>query len=238
MQQSTIRGTARDPEQYSPRGPVPLHDEHDRPRATHRAPARHHPPGGTLSTARHDTTGDTPGTPGTAPEAQGARGAALLPALSEEVTRSLRALHALKAQIARADGGADSAAHTVLLVVAHHGAQRVGALAERIGTDPSTVSRQTGDLVRRGLLERQRDPDDGRACRVAVTPAGRDVVAATLEHRQERLARAVDDWDDDELGTFVSLMARFADGLERARGDAPAPPAAPPTRSRTDQETA
>ncbi|WP_432506979.1 MarR family winged helix-turn-helix transcriptional regulator [Kineococcus arenarius] len=130
--------------------------------------------------------------------------------------------------------------HTVLLVVADHGAQRVGALAERIGTDPSTVSRQTAELVRRGLLRRRPDPEDGRACRVEVTPAGQDVVAATLRRRRERLARAVDDWDDDDLGAFVALLARFTDGLERARGEAPAPhprtPAHPP--SRTDQETA
>ncbi|WP_337062022.1 MarR family winged helix-turn-helix transcriptional regulator [Kineococcus sp. G2] len=163
----------------------------------------------------------------------------LLPALAEEVTRTVRTLHALKAQDARADDDAERAVHAVLLTVEHHGAQRVGALAERLGTDPSTVSRQTAELVRRGLLERHRDPDDGRACRLAVTGPGREVVAVTLQRRRERLARAVTGWDEHDLGTFVSLLTRFADGLERGRDDdtgtAPAPTAA---TTRPEQETA
>ncbi|NAZ88819.1 MarR family winged helix-turn-helix transcriptional regulator, partial [Kineococcus indalonis] len=143
----------------------------------------------------------------------------LLPALSEEVNRTVRALHALKAQVARAQDGAERAVHTVLLVVAHAGPSRVGTLAERLGTDPSTVSRQTGELVRRGLLERRPDPDDRRACLLAVTGAGREVVADTVRRRQERLARAVGGWDDTDLGTFVALLSRFSDGLEHVRGD-------------------
>ncbi|WP_432495225.1 MarR family winged helix-turn-helix transcriptional regulator [Kineococcus gypseus] len=169
--------------------------------------------------------------------APGARRGDLLPVLGEEVARSVRTLHALKSQDARGSTEADRAMHTVLLVVAHTGDQRVGELAERLGTDPSTISRQTAELVRQGLLERRRDPDDGRASRLAVTAAGRAVVATTLERRHERLARAVESWDDDELGTFVRLLTRFTDGLEQVRTEAgPAAAAQPcPALPRTAQ---
>ena len=182
-------------------------------------------------------TAPTTRTPGAPAEQEHA----LLPALAEEVTRTVRALHALKAQVTRTEEGPERAVHAVLLVVAHAGPSRVGALAERLGTDPSTVSRQTGELVRRGLLERRPDPDDRRACQLAVTGAGREVVADTLRRRQERLARAVGGWDDGDLGTFLTLLSRFADGLEQVRDEHPtdlAPATAGPATTRTDQENA
>nr|WP_281373116.1 MarR family transcriptional regulator [Kineococcus aurantiacus] len=126
-------------------------------------------------------------------------------------------MHSLKAQVARGQTDVERAMHVVLYVLADAGPLRVGALAERLGTDPSTTSRQTGELVKQDLLRKLPDPDDGRASLLAVTEAGHAVVAAMKQRRHEHLARAVEGFDDDELDAFTGLLSRFADGLERAR---------------------
>jgi DNA-binding MarR family transcriptional regulator len=54
-------------------------------------------------------------------------------------------------------------------------------LASHSGLDQSTVSRAVATLVGLGLLERVPDPADRRASILAVTAAGRDVLAETRE---------------------------------------------------------
>jgi DNA-binding MarR family transcriptional regulator len=46
-------------------------------------------------------------------------------------------------------------------------------LAERLGLEKSTVSRMAADLEQRGLLVRERDPDNRRLYRLRLTEAGR-----------------------------------------------------------------
>lgn len=141
----------------------------------------------------------------------------LVAAMADQVNRQLRALHSFKAQIARGQSEVERAMHVVLYVLAEAGPLRVSALAERLGTDPSTTSRQTGELVKRDLLRRLPDPDDGRASLLDVTESGHEVVAAMRQRRHEHLARAVDGFSDEDLADFTVMLSRFADGLERAR---------------------
>ena len=64
----------------------------------------------------------------------------------------------------------------VLGLLLEKGPQRVGEIAQALGTDPSTVSRKVAALVDAGLVERRVDPDDGRAHLLAATPAGEQQV--------------------------------------------------------------
>lgn len=148
-----------------------------------------------------------PGTPG--PDA--------VETLVQALTRQVRTLHALKAQVARGQTEAERAMHTVLFVLHDIGPQRVSALAEHLVTDPSTTSRQTAELVKRELLERLPDPDDRRASLLAVTAAGREVVATLRAQRRELLGHAVHDWTDAEVHDLARSLDRFTDGLDRTR---------------------
>ena len=141
--------------------------------------------------------------------------------LADEISRQLRALHSLKARIARGQSEVERAMHVVLYVLADTGPLRVSALAERLGTDPSTTSRQTGELVKRHLLQKLPDPDDRRASLLAVTDAGHEVVATMKQRRHEQLAAAVDGFDSRDLSVFTSLLGRFVDGLEQAHTECP-----------------
>src|SRR4051812_26042128 len=49
----------------------------------------------------------------------------------------------------------------------------VNRLAQTLGLDGSTVTRQVAALADRGFVNRRPDPDDGRAIVVSLSPAGR-----------------------------------------------------------------
>jgi DNA-binding MarR family transcriptional regulator len=55
----------------------------------------------------------------------------------------------------------------------HAGPPRQRDLADHAGTDPMMTSQVVRALVAKDLLTREVDPDDGRAWRLAPTPAGR-----------------------------------------------------------------
>jgi DNA-binding MarR family transcriptional regulator len=101
------------------------------------------------------------------------------------------------------------------------------ALAEEVHSDPSTISRQVGQLVRLGLVERTADPADGRATLLAATAEGRRVFEENRRRRNEHLADLLSPWPDGDRRALAALLARFADDYEDdARRPAPAGSAA------------
>lgn len=150
--------------------------------------------------------------------------------LATEVSTLLRLIHPLKAAAARDGGtlGPDRSA-MLLLFPLTEGPQRPGALAELCHADPSTISRQVAELVRRQLVRREPDPTDGRASLLAITDAGREVCDRVRTLRRELLAAAVAGWTDSELDTFADLLSRFNGALGAAYYPPPARTA--PTRT-------
>jgi len=138
--------------------------------------------------------------------------------LATELSTLLRLMHPVKAAAAREGGaglGHDRSA-MLLLFPLMQGPQRPGTLAELSHADPSTISRQVAELVRRGLVRREPDPSDGRASLLAITDAGREVCERVRTLRRELLAAAVAGWTDTELGTLASLLSRFNGALGAA----------------------
>jgi DNA-binding MarR family transcriptional regulator len=90
---------------------------------------------------------------------------------------------------------------------------RLKDLARMAGLDASTVSREIGQLISLGLVERRSDPHDGRAARLALTPAGRDHLDRVRASIVGQLGEALDDWEPEELTAFAAMLHRFADGL-------------------------
>ena len=151
--------------------------------------------------------------------------------LATQVSALVRLMHPLKSALSREVGAAipDRSA-MLLLFPLMQGPQRAGALAELSHADPSTVSRQVAELVRRGLVERAADPSDGRASLLAITPAGREACERVRVVRRQMLAVAAGGWTDAELATFTGLLQRFTAALGAAYG---APPSRPPALAGT-----
>src|SRR5579862_2324907 len=131
-------------------------------------------------------------------------------AVAREVLDLLRTVRKAKARMA-ADAGGDveSATRLLLHTVATSAPVRTSALAASVHSDLSTVSRQVGALVAGGLLERRADPADGRACLLALTPAGEAAVADHERGRAAFFAAVLDGWSDEELRQFGGLLDRF-----------------------------
>src|SRR3954454_23241087 len=79
---------------------------------------------------------------------------ALATALTQELTRHARLLHAMKASMASlVPEGLDPAALPLLVTLTPCGQRRQADLAEMSMLDPSTVSRYVGQLARAGYVE-------------------------------------------------------------------------------------
>ncbi len=97
---------------------------------------------------------------------------------------------------------------------------RVTDLAELLGVDTPTVTRKVQQLERDAMVVRQTDPDDRRAIRIRLTPAGRRTLERVRRARRAWLDQLLEGWDDDDLSTLADLLGRFADDLERDIEDA------------------
>ena len=88
------------------------------------------------------------------------------------------------------------------------------------------MSRLIARLEERGLVERADDPDDGRACRVRLTPAGADAQRGVGATHGRHVATA------DDPGTQPGAARRVARSLQRADSDSQRPS---PTRLITER---
>ena len=176
---------------------------------------------------------------------------ALASALTQELSRHARLLHAMKTSMAAlVPEGLDPAAFTLLLTLVRCGPRRQGELAEMALLDPSTVSRYVGQLARAGYVERRPDPQDGRAVQLAASDAGTSIAREIGTRRQEAIMSALASWDPADIATLVTLLARLNDDLDAhrphllrafvdppARGASPGSAPLPDPRSH-DQENA
>jgi DNA-binding MarR family transcriptional regulator len=88
---------------------------------------------------------------------------------------------------------------------------RLSALARETGLSLSRVSRHMDALERRGLVQRRRCETDSRAVEAALTPSGREVVAAAeAAHAAAVRERFLSQLSDEEAETLARVFRRFA----------------------------
>lgn len=114
----------------------------------------------------------------------------------------------------RAGVDLDRAAYGVLIRVGELSPVRLSDLAASVGTDISTVSRQVRNLKAAGLVERQPDPDDGRAAHLALSPAGYLVGEQLRDAWVAIISDVLVDFESDEIEQFAGLVDRFAAALQ------------------------
>ncbi|HWV85422.1 MAG TPA: MarR family winged helix-turn-helix transcriptional regulator [Capillimicrobium sp.] len=81
-------------------------------------------------------------------------------------------------------------------------------LGARTSFDSSTLGEVCGRLIERGLIERHRDPRDGRRNLLALSDEGRAALARAVPAVEQVGERLLEDLDADERRTFVALLAR------------------------------
>jgi DNA-binding MarR family transcriptional regulator len=107
----------------------------------------------------------------------------------------------------------DRALFPLLVRLGLQGPLAVAELAELVGRDHTTVSRQLAKLESLGLIERPGGDGDRRRRAAGLTDAGRQVVAAIGEARRQALSEVLAGWSEADQAALAALLRRFADDL-------------------------
>jgi DNA-binding MarR family transcriptional regulator len=95
------------------------------------------------------------------------------------------------------------------------GPSPIGRLADGERVRPQSMATTVSALEKAGLVERGRDPADGRRVVIDLTPAGRRALAADREQRVGWLAGAIaadlSEREQRTLAAALELLARLAD---------------------------
>jgi DNA-binding MarR family transcriptional regulator len=95
--------------------------------------------------------------------------------------------------------------------------QPIGVIdvAERVGRDYTTVSRQLARLEELGLVDRRVSSKDRRAREVTATDSGSRAIRA-VDGARERLAlKMFKNWNETDFDQLLRLVRMLADGLEQ-----------------------
>jgi DNA-binding MarR family transcriptional regulator len=113
----------------------------------------------------------------------------------------------------------DRALFPLLVLIQRRGPLGVGELADWVGRDYTTVSRQVAKLESLGLIARRAGKTDRRVTEAVVTEKGQ-AMSEMLDAARERLARnALGGWSEHDLEDLTRLLRRFADNLMHRPGD-------------------
>jgi DNA-binding MarR family transcriptional regulator len=109
----------------------------------------------------------------------------------------------------------DRALFPLLVGIQRFGPIGIVDIADRVGRDYTTVSRQVAKLESLGLAKRQASVADRRVREAAVTAKGK-AMTDLVDAARERLGQAIfATWKVRDIDELVRLMRRFADALNR-----------------------
>jgi DNA-binding MarR family transcriptional regulator len=103
-----------------------------------------------------------------------------------------------------------------LATIGRHGPITPSELAVRERIQRPTATRVIARLEETGLVDRTQDPVDRRSFVVALTPAGRELLARVRTRKNAYLARRLRDLDADERATLDRAAAILERVLEEA----------------------
>jgi len=111
-------------------------------------------------------------------------------------------------------------AFMLLSRIGEHGPIRLSALAGSVFLDVSTISRQVQDLEQAGWVVRERDPQDGRASLLRLSPEGTAVLDAGHDQRRRALRQMLGDWTDEQRTALADQLARLNQAIDAYRTSA------------------
>ena len=135
--------------------------------------------------------------------------------IEQQMTILLRRVQSIHISTSSGEMDLDRSAYSILCQLADTGRQRLGALANAFGLDPSTITRQVQALERAGLVARHPDDEDRRASILDLTDEGRTVLEHTRSYRRERLEQVLGDWAEADRERLARLLTRFNASIQR-----------------------
>lgn len=112
----------------------------------------------------------------------------------------------------------DRALFPLLVALGARGPLAVAELADLVGRDHTTISRQLAKLSSLRLVRRREGKADRRTNAAELTDAGAEIVRKIALARRRLLAQALAEWSENDRKALADLARRFADALlERKR---------------------
>lgn len=137
------------------------------------------------------------------------------PSTDELVDAVMTASRALLAVVARSLAAVDEDVtlpqYRALIVLAQRGARRPVDLAGILAVTPSTATRMCDRLEARGLIGRDRVPDDRREVRVSLTTRGLALVDEVTRRRRAELGTLLAGMPPGDRDAVVRALRTFAE---------------------------
>ncbi|MEO3807901.1 MarR family transcriptional regulator [Sphaerisporangium sp. B11E5] len=122
----------------------------------------------------------------------------------------LRRSRAISAEMGRAvHPELEPGAYSLLVRIDNAAPARPSDLATYFRVGKATISRQVKVLEGLGLIGRQDDPLDGRACLLALTDEGRERLDRARSARQERFYALLTTWPQEDVRHLADMLGRF-----------------------------
>src|SRR2546423_3093579 len=137
-----------------------------------------------------------------------------IPETKEQLAPRLRWVITRMARRLRQEAGTDLGPSQVaaLATIERHGPLSPSELAERERIKRPTATRIVRHLEAAGLLERVKDPDDGRASILSATPGGRELLKRLRARKTAYLARRLAAMDAEDRRT-LEKAAELLEGM-------------------------
>ena len=101
-------------------------------------------------------------------------------------------------------GGALSLVHlNVMMILGADGALPMNQLADALDVSQASTTGIVDRMEQRGLITRERDPEDRRVTRVQLTDRGRTAIERLGAERRDKLSKLLDQLTDEELQAFL-----------------------------------
>ncbi len=111
----------------------------------------------------------------------------------------------------------------LLVAVGRHGPVGVVELADHLGRDYTTVSRQVKKLEAQGLACKQPNRHDRRISEVTLSASGQQMIDSIAVARRRLMNQVLAQWPEDEVQALFRLTRKYADSLQKS-----SPPGAMP----------
>lgn len=136
--------------------------------------------------------------------------------IEQELLEQMRDLHMRMHRLFNdrvRERGASLAQLKLLMLVDRAGSIRSTDIADSLGQAPRTVTEAIDAAQRDGLVVRQPDPNDRRAKRISLTPAGQQVVQDAAPQRDAFAAEFFEALSGADREEFLRLLKKLNDRI-------------------------
>jgi DNA-binding MarR family transcriptional regulator len=113
----------------------------------------------------------------------------------------------------------DRASYLIARTLDAEGPMSVSALADRLGVDATTITRQVARMEAGGLVARRTDDLDRRVRVADLTGRGRRKMADVRGRRESRIRSLVNAWPAADRRQFARLLGEFNEALRQPHED-------------------